>query len=181
MRLGNYSQEELEEISMIVLATMILEKKKKAVAYQDLYQQIAEIKKFTAKEKDEYIAQFYTDLNTDGRFLTLGSGLWGLKTWYPVEQIDEQLNLVPKKKKKKAAAKKPKKKTKKQKELEAEEDITETPLDFVQTDFVEEDIEDDDDLEDDLDEDILDDDFDTDDDDDDDEKEDNEKEDEDEK
>src|SRR5699024_8147805 len=36
----------------------------------------------------------------DGRFLALGSNVWGLKRWYPVDQIDEEISMTPKKKKK---------------------------------------------------------------------------------
>lgn len=159
MSLANYNREELQDISMIELAVMILEKEKKAVGYKELYQQIAEMKNFTEADKDLYIAQFYTDLNIDGRFLTLGSGMWGLKSWYPVEQIDEEITAAPKKKKKKATKKK------KEKELpieEIDEDITEDPLDFDDTDFLEDDLEDSEDE--DLEDETLEDDFDDEDD-----------------
>lgn len=111
MSLKSKSKDELQHVAMIDLATMILMEEKKAMDFHEIYEKIAEIKGFTEEEKDEALAQFYTDLNVDGQFLTLGSNMWGLKRWYPVEQIDEDITAEPKKKKtkkKKAATKKKK-------------------------------------------------------------------------
>lgn len=125
MSIENYSREELKEISMIELATMILTSEKKAVSYQELFQRVAEMKGYAEAEKEVHIAQFYTDLNIDGRFLPAGSGLWGLKEWYPVEKIDEEIAAAPKKKKKKKTTKK----------KEVVEDLDEDPLDFDEAEF----------------------------------------------
>ena len=49
------------------------------------------------KQRYEYedienrIVQFYTDLNTDGRFLNVGENLWGLRDWYSVDDIEEKI------------------------------------------------------------------------------------------
>src|SRR5699024_1900670 len=43
------------------------------------------------------LAQFYTDLNIDGRFTALGSNNWGLKRWYPKSQTSEK-NITEEKK-----------------------------------------------------------------------------------
>ncbi|GGM32814.1 hypothetical protein GCM10011351_18560 [Paraliobacillus quinghaiensis] len=138
MGLDNYSREELQELSMINLATMILEKENKAMPYQEIYDQVVTLKNYNDVEKQEFLAQFYTDLNIDGRLLSIGSGLWGLRDWYPVEQIEEEISAAPKKKKKKKAA--AKKKKKKEAIFEdTDEDITEEDLDFDQTDFDESD------------------------------------------
>ncbi|SFB26133.1 DNA-directed RNA polymerase subunit delta [Lentibacillus halodurans] len=99
MSLKNYSREELEVKSMVELANERLWDEKKAMDFNELYDQIAEFKGFTEEQKQEYIAQFYTDLTLDGRFLTVSSGVWGLKRWYPVEQMDEIVSTAPKKKK----------------------------------------------------------------------------------
>ncbi|CQR46140.1 DNA-directed RNA polymerase subunit delta [Paraliobacillus sp. PM-2] len=139
MSLNNYSREELKDISMIELAQMILKEEKKAITYQEIYQKVIEYKEFNEVQQQEYLAQFYTDLNIDGRFLSIGSGQWGLRDWYPVEQIEEEISSAPKKKKKKKkAAKKPKK----EKVYEdTEDDITEESLDFDQSDFSDDDVD----------------------------------------
>ncbi|WP_440897905.1 DNA-directed RNA polymerase subunit delta [Amphibacillus sp. Q70] len=132
MTLANLNREDLQEYSMIELAIIVLENKKKALNYKEIFDQISEMKDFSQTEQNDYLAQFYTDLNLDGRFLTLGAGEWGLKKWYSVDQIDEVIKVetTPKKRKKK------KKKVKKE-ELEPsiddqDEDLTEIPLDFVE-------------------------------------------------
>lgn len=35
------------------------------------------------------IAQLYTEINIDGRFICVGKSLWGLKRWYPTEQATD--------------------------------------------------------------------------------------------
>ncbi|WP_158077165.1 DNA-directed RNA polymerase subunit delta [Caenibacillus caldisaponilyticus] len=42
-------------------------------------------------DRTEFMARLYTNMNIDGRFLCIGDNFWGLKTWYPVEQQDEEV------------------------------------------------------------------------------------------
>jgi DNA-directed RNA polymerase subunit delta len=98
--LDNLSREEIKSMSMLELAKEIMTEEKKALDFRDVFNKIAELKDFTDEQKDDALAQFYTDLNVDGRFITLGSNMWGLKRWYPVEQMDEDIHNEPKKKKK---------------------------------------------------------------------------------
>ncbi len=130
---------------MIELANLILLDEKKATNFRDVFAKIAEIKGYTDEQKKQFIAQFYTDLNIDGRFMTLGSNMWGLKRWYPVEQIDEEIPTEPKKKKKSK-----KKKKVEQEPYESEElDVVDEDLDEVIGDFeLDESVEDYDDFDD---------------------------------
>ncbi|WP_346427662.1 DNA-directed RNA polymerase subunit delta [Gracilibacillus sp. YIM 98692] len=102
--------DKLDEMALIDVAAVVLKEENKAMDFRDIFERVASLKGFTEEQKDAWIAQFYTDLNIDGRFMTKGSNLWGLKRWYPVEEIDEDITPVPKKKRKKKAAKKKKKK-----------------------------------------------------------------------
>ncbi|WP_153463534.1 MULTISPECIES: DNA-directed RNA polymerase subunit delta [Sediminibacillus] len=162
MSLTNYSHEEITGLSMIELASEILAEEKKAKDFREVYDRIAELKGFTEAQKDEYIAQFYTDLNTDGRFLTLGSNLWGLKEWYPIEQVEEEITEAPKKKKKKKAKAKTSKRKKEdiyvEEEIEDDLDELEEDLDFDDIDTTDEFADDNDDKFDDDDTDNADDD-----------------------
>ena len=42
--------------------------------------------------KLKIVLQFYTDLNTDGRFLNVGENQWGLRDWYSVDDIEEKVH-----------------------------------------------------------------------------------------
>src|SRR5699024_1060437 len=93
--LKNYTHEELTDMAMVELANVILEDANKALDFREVFNKLAELKRYTEEQKHDLLAQFYTELNIDGRFLTLGSDKWGLKRWYPVDQIDEQVVAEP--------------------------------------------------------------------------------------
>ncbi|UJZ87375.1 DNA-directed RNA polymerase subunit delta [Heyndrickxia coagulans] len=158
-------KEELKEMSFIELAEQILEEKKQVTSFQDLLAEIGAILGLPKEETESKMIQFYTDLNIDGRFISLGDNTWGLRAWYPVDQIDEEVTHTVKTKRKKA------------KVVEEEEDfIDDEDLDLEDIDDVaedeEEDFADEDEEDEDLveDEDLADDEFsDIDEDDDDDE------------
>ncbi|PAV31384.1 DNA-directed RNA polymerase subunit delta [Virgibacillus profundi] len=134
MSLKKYSHEELKSMSMIDLADLLLLEEKKAINFKDIFEKIAELKGLTKKEKQEYISQFYTDLNVNGHFITIGENMWGLKRWYPVEQMDEEVAPAPKKKKKKA-------KKKKKEVVEEELDIVDEDIEEIVDDLDEDEFE----------------------------------------
>ncbi|HIV75323.1 MAG TPA: DNA-directed RNA polymerase subunit delta [Candidatus Pseudogracilibacillus intestinigallinarum] len=90
MALEKYSEEQLLKMSMIELANIVLADEKKEMKFADLFNEVAKLKNFTDAQRQDLLARFYTDLNVDGRFMTLGSNVWGLKRWYPVEQTTEK-------------------------------------------------------------------------------------------
>ncbi|MGP4038929.1 DNA-directed RNA polymerase subunit delta [Gracilibacillus sp. D59] len=161
MSLKDITKESIDEMAMIDIATLILEEENKAINFRDIYERVAKLKNLSEAEKDIWISQFYTDLNIDGRFMTKGSNMWGLKRWYPVEEIDEDITPVPKKKKKKKA----KKKKAPVEPLEETEDLDETIIskedlagfddEELDSDLADDDFDfDDDDLEDEVDDDF---------------------------
>ena len=85
---------------MIEVVHSLLEEKKQATLFHDLVQEIAQLLELSEEQVAARIAQFYTDLNIDGRFINLGENRWGLRGWYPYEQIDEEILPQPKPKKK---------------------------------------------------------------------------------
>src|SRR5690606_17752180 len=54
--------------------------------YRDLIMEIARLRGLSAEQINEVIAQVYTEINIDGRFACVGSNVWGLKRWYPVDK-----------------------------------------------------------------------------------------------
>jgi DNA-directed RNA polymerase subunit delta len=150
LSLAQYTKEQLEEMSLIDMAYAILEKNndKQTIAFTEIMDQIIAATGLKETEVRARIAQFYTDMNVDGRFLCMGDNHWGLRSWYPVEQAEEDTITQIKPKKKKA-------KKLKDDDYDDDEDHDYDDLD----EFEEEDLLEEDDLLDDLDEDDDADDF----------------------
>lgn len=92
MSLQTYSEEELQALPTIDVANLILEEEKESLHFKKIFEKAATLKGFSEAKKADFITQFYTDLNMDGRFITIGDNLWGLKRWFPANQIDEQIS-----------------------------------------------------------------------------------------
>jgi DNA-directed RNA polymerase subunit delta len=149
LSLNQYSKEELQEMSFIEVAFELLKEKKQAVTFKELTDEITKILGLKEADLTEKMVQFYTDLNIDGRFMSQSESRWGLRVWYPVDQMEEDnvTTVKPKKKKSKKAVD--------EDDIDFDE-IDEDELDYDDIDEFDED--DDDDLldEDDDDEDLLD-------------------------
>ncbi len=161
LSLKQFSKEELHQMSFIEVAHDLLAEKKSVLSFQELLDEITKLLDVSESEARGRMVQFYTDLNIDGRFITLGDNRWGLREWYPVDQIEEETVPTMKTKKKKTKTK-TKKAAKEEEDLELDEfeDLDDEELDYDDLDDVEEEDLSDDDEED------LDEDFDDDDDDD---------------
>ncbi|MEH7011199.1 DNA-directed RNA polymerase subunit delta [Neobacillus niacini] len=144
MSLQGYSKEQLKELSLIEMAYEFLKNSKQPISFNQLIVEIAAATELTEAQIRSRIAQFYTDINIDGRFLSLGDNRWGLRVWYPVDTAEEEVVTVIKPKKKKA------KKVVDEDELE---DFDEIEEDYDELD----DFADEDDLLDDEEDDLLDD------------------------
>lgn len=161
MSLDQFSKEEIDEMSLIELAYELLVEKKQAVFFKDILDEISKLAGLTDKQVKTKIAQFYTELNIDGRFLAIGENQWGLRVWYPVDQVVEEIVNPAKAKKKKKA----KKVVEEELAFDDPEEILDD-LDILDDDLDDDDDDDDDDLDDvDLLDDLDDDDDDLDDDD----------------
>lgn len=101
MSLAQYSKEELRELSLIEMAYEYLKNSKQPIALMDLVNEIAQAAGVSEEEMRARLAQFYTDINIDGRFLSLGENRWGLRVWYPVDTAEEEIvtSVKPKRKK----------------------------------------------------------------------------------
>ncbi|CAG7652923.1 DNA-directed RNA polymerase subunit delta [Paenibacillus allorhizosphaerae] len=74
---------------MVDLAFELLKTANTPFYYRDLMSEIAKIKGLSDDEVMQVIAQLYTEINIDGRFACVGTNLWGLKRWYPVEKSED--------------------------------------------------------------------------------------------
>lgn len=81
-----------DELSMIEVAHAILEDRGEVMDFSDLVNQIQNYLGKSDSEIRDALAQFYTDLNIDGSFISLGDNRWGLRSWYAIDSIDEEVN-----------------------------------------------------------------------------------------
>lgn len=91
MELKQFEGKRLDEIAMIDLAKAILEEKGEVMSFNDILLTAANYIELTEDEMNRRMPQFYTDINVDGEFISLGENQWGLRTWYPVDSINEVL------------------------------------------------------------------------------------------
>ncbi|MNI38488.1 DNA-directed RNA polymerase subunit delta [compost metagenome] len=83
------SAEQAREMPMVDLAFVLLKAANTPFYYRDLMTEIAKIKGLSEQDVMQVIAQLYTEINIDGRFACVGTNLWGLKRWYPVEKSED--------------------------------------------------------------------------------------------
>ncbi|PPE84423.1 DNA-directed RNA polymerase subunit delta [Streptococcus agalactiae] len=113
MELEVFAGQEKSELSMIEVARAILEQRGRdnEMYFSDL---VNDIQTYLGKSDSairESLPFFYSDLNTDGSFIPLGENKWGLRSWYAIDEIDEEIITLeededgaPKRKKKRVNA-----------------------------------------------------------------------------
>ncbi|WP_373233325.1 DNA-directed RNA polymerase subunit delta [Cohnella sp.] len=84
--------EKIREMPMVDLAYELLKSANTPFYYRDLMIEIAKMRGLSDSQVTDVIAQLYTEINIDGRFACVGSNVWGLKRWYPVERSDDPMN-----------------------------------------------------------------------------------------
>lgn len=102
MKLRELSREELIEESFVDLTYALLAETHETKTYPEIVEEIEKLLDLSKADMKSRLVQFYTDMNIDGRFLILGENRWGLREWYPVEQIEEESAPTVKARKKKA-------------------------------------------------------------------------------
>lgn len=78
--------EKIREMPMVDLAFEVLKAANTSFYYRDLMNEIAKLRNLSEEQINDVVAQLYTEINIDGRFACVGSNVWGLKRWYPVER-----------------------------------------------------------------------------------------------
>ena len=81
----------VDEKSFIDMAYTLLNEKADTMNLYDIIDEFKELGHYEDQEVEDRIVQFYTDLNTDGRFLNVGENVWGLRDWYSVDDIEEKI------------------------------------------------------------------------------------------
>lgn len=89
LELKVFDGQDKSELSMIEVAHAILAYHGEAMAFADLTNEVQQYLGKSDEEIRQRLSQFYTDLNIDGSFISLGDNTWGLRAWYPYDSIDE--------------------------------------------------------------------------------------------
>ena len=132
---------------MVEVAHAILEAKNEVLDFNQLLVEIQEYMELSDEALESRMTRFYTDLNIDGSFISLGDNRWGLRAWYPIDSIDEEIATSMEDEE----VKKPRKKRKKVNAFGSEDDL----IDYNDDDPEDEELIDDEELDsDDLDDDI---------------------------
>ncbi|MDM5340833.1 DNA-directed RNA polymerase subunit delta [Fictibacillus enclensis] len=115
-------KDEIMEMAMVEIAFEILKEEKDTISFYELVQRIKDLKGISDAAVQRRLSHFYTDMNIDGRFVSLGDNKWGLKAWYPIESSEEELGNTNKP-------------TKRKKVVAEDEDFDEYDEDFEDEDF----------------------------------------------
>ena len=91
MKIQDYTKEMVDEKSFIDMAYTLLNEKNDTMNLYDIIDEFKSLGNYEYDEIENRIVQFYTDLNTDGRFLNVGENQWGLRDWYSVDDIEEKI------------------------------------------------------------------------------------------
>ena len=81
----------VDEKSFIDMAYTLLNDKGATMNLYDIIDEFKDLGGYEFEEIENRVVQFYTDLNTDGRFLNIGENQWGLRDWYSVDDIEEKI------------------------------------------------------------------------------------------
>ncbi len=91
MKITALEGQKISELSMIEVAHALLEQNGKEMQFSEI---IRAIQDYLEKSDDEIkasISRFYTEINTDGSFIPLGNNVWALRSWYAIDEIDEEV------------------------------------------------------------------------------------------
>ncbi|RMC47653.1 DNA-directed RNA polymerase subunit delta [Lactobacillus sp. ESL0228] len=92
MGLNDFKDKNRNELSMIEVARAILEDNNKRMAFADIVNAVQKFLGVSDEEIRERLPQFYTDMNTNGEFISMGENVWALRSWFPYESVDEEVN-----------------------------------------------------------------------------------------
>jgi len=91
LELKQFKGDRIDELAMIDVAKAVLEEKGEVMDFNDILLEVSTFIELSEEEMNKRMPQFYTDINVDGEFISLGENSWGLRTWYPVDSINEVL------------------------------------------------------------------------------------------
>lgn len=81
-----------KNMSMVDVAFELMSKKKKAMNFYKLWQEVSEVKGFSEEEAEEKESLFYTNITLDGRFITTGENNWDLRSRHKFNEVHIDMN-----------------------------------------------------------------------------------------
>ena len=87
MSLKSMKKEELELLSNKDIAYMIMEESKRKLNTADLFSKIIKLLELPESTFEKKIADFYTALSTDKRFILLDNGKWDLRSNHTSDKV----------------------------------------------------------------------------------------------
>lgn len=87
MSLKKMKKEELELLSNKDIACLILDESKKSMNTAELFKQIISLLELPENTFENKIADFYTALSTDKRFILLKDGTWDLRNHHTSDKV----------------------------------------------------------------------------------------------
>lgn len=87
MSLKKMKKEELELLSNKEITCLILDESKKSMSTADLFRKIIELLELPESVFENKIADYYTSLSTDKRFILLKDGTWDLRNRHTSDKV----------------------------------------------------------------------------------------------
>ena len=140
MNIREMTREQLAEESNIDIAYAVLAENGEHLTLRQLMDEVRKLNGVTVRAMADNLHRVNTDINIDGRFLSIDDIRWGLREWFPVEQLEVETAPVVRTRRKR------RKTSATGEEDEDEDDVEEVDADgFDKIDLEEDDADEDDD------------------------------------
>lgn len=84
------TKEQLAEESSIDIAYAVLAEKGEHLTLRQLMDEVRKLNGVTVRAMADNLHRVNTNINIDGRFLSIDDIRWGLREWYPVDQLEAE-------------------------------------------------------------------------------------------
>lgn len=84
------TKEQLAEESTIDIAYAVLAERGEHLTLRQLMDEVRKLNGVTVRAMAENLHRINTNINIDGRFLSIDDIRWGLREWYPVDQLEAE-------------------------------------------------------------------------------------------
>lgn len=91
-RVFKMDRELATETSLVDIAYLILNDTNQSYHYREIMDMITRVRDVHPDEYIHSLARLFTEMNIDGRFITTGNGVWGLKRWYAMDKSNDKVS-----------------------------------------------------------------------------------------